>query len=288
MALSAPAGIYAAHLVSPGFEIMGVGIPGTLAFYHGHNRYIAWGVTAAGTDTQDLFLEELLSDPNKVRTPDGWEILSTREEQIEVRGRSEPVQYHVRSSNHGPFISDANPSLLTRGVISSAGGRPKGSYALALSLTGIKPARQAWYLSLARARNWEDFRESLRLYSGSGLNFLYADNDGHIGYQLAARVPRRESTRPLVPTPGWQRGHEWVGELDFDLLPRLIDSRTGWIATANARVAGPTFPHYLSTRWGDLSWRVLRIRDLLLRKSKLGIDDVREMQLDVYQYSMRM
>jgi penicillin amidase len=286
MRLWAPSPIYAAHLVAPGIHVIGVGIPGLPAFHHGHNDRIAWGITLAGTESQDLFIEQLDDSNRNVLTPTGWVPLEGRAEEIRVRGHAKPTLHQARASPHGPLISDASVHVV-KGVGGSATqDHAKPPYALAVASTALKPNPAGWYFALARARNWTEFREALRSYSGPGYSFLYADVDGNIGFQLAARVPLREGLVPTVPIAGWEQGHEWIGEIPFDHLPSIQNPKEGLIATANSRVTGPAYPYHLSGRWADLPWRVNRIRDLIGSRPKLTLADMRGIQLDIFQRSM--
>ena len=52
-----PGPIYEMHLIAPGFEVSGATLPGMPGVYMGHNASIAWGMTNALVDTQDLFIE---------------------------------------------------------------------------------------------------------------------------------------------------------------------------------------------------------------------------------------
>ena len=49
-----------------------------------------------------------------------------------------------------------------------------------------------------------EFRESLRLYGAPSQNFVYADVDGHIGYQFPGFIPIRDGDggRGDRPRPG--------------------------------------------------------------------------------------
>jgi penicillin amidase len=126
----------------------------------------------------------------------------------------------------------------------------------------------------------------LRDTEGPAGNYVYADVDGHIGYQLAGRIPLREGAPPVMPVLAWDRGHEWIGEVPFDALPRLYDPPEGAIVTANARITGPNYPYHISMRWDDIPLRTMRIRELLDAKPKLSLDDVAAIQLDLYQGRM--
>jgi penicillin amidase len=286
MPLSAPSGIYAAHLITPAVEVIGVGIPGLPAFFHGHNRRIAWGVTVAGIDEFDLVLEQIKGgSESKVRMLDGFHPLTMEKTEIHVKNRVAPERYYVRASIHGPLISDADPALLKAlvGDDESPGG---AQLALALSGPKLTAKRSSWYFALVQAGNWAQFREALRGYSGTGFNFVYADRDGHIGYQLAASVPNRHTEPPLTPLQGWQMPDLPRTAIPFDELPFSFDPPEQTIVTANTRTVGPEYPHFLSRWWGDLPWRERRICEMLAAKQRASLADMTEIQLDTMQHSM--
>jgi len=275
-------GAYAAHLSAPGIDVIGTTVFGC-GFMNAHNDRIAWGLTVVNPDSQDLFVEEIAAgEPPRVRTPDGWEPLRVREERIAVRGRSEPVVHLVRESSHGPLVYEWTAEDVRRvfGTEDGPGG-PGARYATALAWSEGRPLSQDAVFALARAQDWPSFREALRSWNFAPFNVVYADVDGHIGYQLAGRIPVREGAAPLMPSLGWERGHAWIGTVPFDALPSLFDPPEGVIVTANARAVGPGYPYHLATRWGDVPLRQRRIRELLDATPQLSPADVAAIQLDV-------
>jgi len=286
MPLTAPSGVYAAHITCPEVEVTGVGIPGLPAFFHGHNRDIAWGVTLAGTDSQDLFIEQI--NGTQVRTPSGWEPLQVHDEKIDIRGSANWVAYQARASSHGPLISDADPGVLSS-MLPNEGNSQKQDhhYALALANTSLRATRPGWFFELIRAQEWSGFRQALRGYSGTGYVFTYADVRGNIGYQLADHIPIREGTTLDVIVPGWEDGHQWRGEIPFNELPSALNPSEKLIVAANARITDASYARRISTHWEDLPWRANRIRKLLADKPRLSLKDLAEIQLDVQQDSMQ-
>lgn len=277
---------YVAHLSAPGLEVEGLALFAP-EFMIGHNDRIAWGVTLVGADTEDYFVEEIAAgDPPRVRTPDGWQPLTIRHESIAVRGRAEPVDVIVREGPHGPLVYDLNADEVRRALGAQGSGTPGSTYSSALAWTGGLPQPGAAHIAVARARDWESFRAALGNHPGIPLNFVYADVDGHVGYQMAGRIPLREGPAPVTPVLGWERGHAWTGMVPFDALPRAFDPEDGAIATANARITGPHYPYHLATRWCDMPYRVRRIRALLGAKPKLSLDDVAAVQMDVHADAM--
>jgi len=279
MPIDAPA--YVAHVSAPGFEVEGmVGFGPT--FLIGHNDRIAWGVTLVGADAEDYFVEEIVDGkPPRVRTPDGWQPLTIRHEAIRVRGREAPVDWVVREGPHGPLVSDLDADDV-RKALRDAGRTPGATYASALAWTGgiVQPGASS--VGFARARDWSSFRAALATYPGTPLNFVYADVDGHIGYQMAGRVPTREGPAPVTPVPGWERGHAWTGTIPFDEMPSLYDPPEGAIVTANARITGPRYPYHVATRWADMPYRTERIRTRLDAQPHHSVADNVSLQMDVH------
>ncbi|MGW8269472.1 MAG: penicillin acylase family protein, partial [Burkholderiales bacterium] len=106
LGLSAPPVWYFAHLVAPGLDAIGATLPGVPAIVLGRNQRIAWGFTNTGPDVQDLYIEKLVDD-GKYLTPRGPKTFETHVETIRVRG-ADDVRLPVRSTRHGPVISDVS------------------------------------------------------------------------------------------------------------------------------------------------------------------------------------
>ena len=110
LAFGAPGFWYLARLKTPEREIAGGTAPGTPLVLIGHNDRIAWGFTTTTGDVEDLFIEKIdPSDPGRYLTPDGSAAFLTREERIAVRGE-EPIALTIRTTRHGPVLSDALPA----------------------------------------------------------------------------------------------------------------------------------------------------------------------------------
>jgi penicillin amidase len=114
-------------------------------------------------------------------------------------------------------------------------------------------------------------------------SMVVADVAGNIGFIAAGRVPLRAKDNDLhgqVPAPGWEARYDWIGYLDPQRTPREINPERGWIATANQRIHGPGYPHYLTSEWA-LPYRQQRIEGLLGARAKHDKQSLREIQSDV-------
>ncbi len=246
--LSAPALWYFARLEAPGLKVAGATMPGLPFVVLGQNEHVAWGFTNTGPDVQDLYLERIKpDDAGRYQTPDGWAAFETAEEVIKVKGAAD-VAVRVRSTRHGPVISDAG---VAAGL---TGPADKPAYALAMRWTALDADSTTLDagLALARVRSVDEFVAASARYVAPMQNMVVADGDGHIGLVAAGRVPLRKPENDLkgqVPSPGWDASYDWAGFLEPQLTPREIDPARGWIATANQRIHAPDYPHYLTSEW---------------------------------------
>ncbi|MEP9362220.1 penicillin acylase family protein [Nocardioides sp. CN2-186] len=246
------------------------GVPGVVI---GHNADIAWGFTNLGPDVSDLYLERV--DGDRWRYDGRWLPVRTRTEKIKVHG-GDDVTLSVRSTKHGPLLSDVSDDLREVG----------GKYAVALQWTALKPSRTAdAILALDTATDWDSFRAAASSFEVPAQNLVYADRAGHIGYQAPGRIPIRKSGNDgLLPVDGWKPENDWTGDyVPFDGLPSVLDPEDGFVVTANQAVTGTDYPYYLTDDW-DQGYRSQRIRDLIEDRidmgGKLSVGDMSELQLD--------
>jgi penicillin amidase len=254
------------------FDVAGVSFPGVPGVVLGHNARIAWGATNADPDVEDLVIETVdPADPTHYLGPDGTSLpFTVRTEQIKVSG-GEPVTLQVRETVHGPILNDVDKRL-TDGPLMAL--RWSATYADA----GPDRTYEA-ILALDTAANFEDFRTALALYRAPSQNFVYADVDGHIGYQLPGYVPVRSDPldRGDRPVEGSTGDGEWLHPIPFAELPWALDPADGWIVTANNAVVDDGYPHLIGQEW-DPGYRAERIIDLINDHGQDGLT-VPEMSL---------
>lgn len=271
LAPSAPSIWYLAHLNAPGLRVAGVtaaGLPGVVI---GHNDQVAWGFTNVGPDVQDLYIEKFdPANPLRYMTPTGWVDAEVRHEQIKVRkgftdSATDVITHDVTVTRHGPIVfeKDSKRYALRWTALDPKLNNPNGVY------------------ELNRARNWREFTAALRGYTPPMQNIVYADVSGHIGYYAAGVVPIRKTGDGSVPSDGATDAGEWVGFIPFEKLPQLYDPPSGIIVTANQRIVGTDYRHFLTHSWAQ-PYRARRIYDLLSKNQKHTSDSFRQILGDTY------
>ncbi|MCP4752747.1 MAG: penicillin acylase family protein [Proteobacteria bacterium] len=252
------------HVVGASF----VGLPGVII---GHNQHIAWGVTNFGPDVQDLFIEKINpANPNQYEVDGKWVDMEIIEEPIYIKGVEKPILWAARSTRHGPMISD---------VVKSA------DLPLSLRWTALDGGDTTYnaFLGIDYAKNWQDFEKALRDYVAPVQNFVFADQEGNIGYIGYGKIPIRKKGDGLLPVPGWNSEYEWTSYIPFDELPRVLNPKQGFIVTANNRVVPEEYPYLLTKEWAA-PYRAQRITDMIndlkTRGVKITLEEMAKIQGD--------
>ena len=274
LAFSAPIMWYLARVETPKWKAMGATVPGVPFFILAQTGTHAWGMTSTQSDIEDLFIEKFSPDePGRYLTPDGSEKFLIREETIKVKG-SDDVKLTVRSTRHGPVISDLRPSVK---------GLADDDFVAALSATYLKPgdrSADAFY-ELVRAENWTSFKAALGRFQAPQQNFFFANVDGDIGFITAGWAPIRGRGKGFVPTKGWTGETDWREFVALDALPQLAGTHVRRLVNANNPVTETAYPYFLGVDWAP-PYRAARIHTLLDDGRGRTIQDAAVMQRDLF------
>jgi penicillin G amidase len=253
------------------FDVSGFSMASMPGVVIGKNTKIAWGLTTSHVDVQDLYLEDVRGDT--VREGDVYVPLRMITEEIQVRGEDHPRILRVRSSRHGPLLSDVDQRLEQ----ASAG---TAQYAVALSWTALQPGRSMdALLAIDQAQNFAEFRDAAALLSAPSQNLIYADTDGNIGYQLAGAAPLRRKGTGMRPAPGWDENYNWDGSIPFAKLPYVYNPPSGFLVAANQQVIGAQYPYALGSTF-SYGWRSQEIIDRLRDAPPLNVDSAEQIFYD--------
>ena len=109
---------------------------------------------------------------------------------------------------------------------------------------------------------------------------MAGDADGHIGWTVLGRIPRRRGLGGRLPTSWADGSRRWDGYLAPEEAPRIVDPPRGRIWTANARVVSGEGLEALGFGSYDRGARASQIRDRLLALEVATEPDMLAIQLD--------
>ena len=230
--LEAPSVYYQNHIACDEFDVVGLSFPGVPGFPHfGHNAHVAWCVTHAMADYQDLFIERFKDDePRYYEFKGEWEPAEVSTESIKVAGGTSE-EFEIISTRHGSIVA----------------GDPTKGTALALRYTATAEPIKAFdsINRMLTAATVDEMDESMRDWVDPANNFVCVDVQGDIKYLTRGRLPIRPRANGWVPVPGWSGDYEWSGYVPFEEMPRSRNPETGFIVTANNRIADEDYPYYI-------------------------------------------
>lgn len=307
-----PSVFWTVHIVGAGINCYGAAFPGMPFIVLGHNRHVAWGLTTSNADVQDVFIEKLNpQDASQYEYQGKFENFAVRKETIKVRksltsDSYTELQFEIKSSRHGPIINsiagfsfDAPPLALrwtgydftndvelTHLLMTSPDIEEFIKKTESLTPVALYSEADAIF-ALMRARNVKDIKNALKMYGLPNQNWVFVDDSGNFGYIAAGRVPARARHDGTVPVEGWSGKYDWTEFIPFEHLPQVYNPDRGYIATANNEVVPPDdYPYPFSYRYVP-GYRAARIEELLNKKEKLDVNDMVEIQNDVYMIQAR-
>ncbi len=260
-----------AHLHGDELDVAGVSFPGTPVIVLGHTPYVAWGATTTMADTQDLYI--IITDethPGKYLYDGNWRPFEIIEETVKVKTSTgmEERKVEIRSTVHGPVINDHVEM-------------PEGLPPVALRWTGHEISDEVKALmGMAKARDANEFLKALEGLKAPIQNWVYADREGNIGYIAGGLLPKRKKGEGLMPVPGDDPDYAWDGFVPFDELPQLTNPSSGYIATANNKVAPEEdYPYIVSYEYTP-PYRAMRIVEVLEEAEDVTAGEMTELQMD--------
>ncbi len=225
-----PAVWYEAQMSYPGFDLYGhlQALNPTASL--GHTARFAWSLTMFQNDDLDLVAEKVNPDnPNQVWYQGQWVDMAQREEVLKVKG-ADPITLTLRRSPHGPIVNDA--------LGATAGKTPIAMWWAFLETEN--PVLDAFY-QLNRADTLDKARAAAEKIHAPGLNVVWANADGDIGWWAAARLPNRPAgVNPYFILDGSKGEADKPGFLPFSANPHEENPARGYIVSANYQPQSPT------------------------------------------------
>lgn len=227
---SAPSVWYEAQLSAPGFDLYGH-YQALMPFASlGLNHDFGWSITMFQNYDLDLIAEKVNPDnPNQVWYRGKWVDMTSSEQQIAVKGQT-PVTLVLRQSPHGPIVNDALGANVGKTPIAMWWG----------FLESPNPILEGFY-QLNRADTLAKARSAAAKVQAPGLNIVWANAKGDIGWWAAAQLPKRPAgVRGGFILDGSTAEAEKDGLYPFSANPQEENPPRGYIVSANFQPVSPT------------------------------------------------
>ncbi|WP_025807114.1 penicillin acylase family protein [Pseudomonas chlororaphis] len=221
---------YEAQLSAPGFELYGHHQALVPFAFLGHNLDFGWSLTMFQNDDLDLVAEKVNpNNANQVWYRGKWVDLVNSEQQIAVKGQP-PVTQILRQSPHGPIINDV--------LGANAGKTPIAMWWAFLETPN--PILDGFY-QLNRADTLAKARSASSKVQAPGLNIVWANAKGDIGWWAAALLPKRPiGAKGAFILDGSTSLADKEGFYPFSANPQEENPARGYIVSANFQPVSPT------------------------------------------------
>jgi penicillin amidase len=249
------------RLACPEYDVVGLAVPGVPGIPHfGHTGSVAWAITNAMADCQDLYQERLRRKGSGVEAfgPDGWQPATAHTEVVEVAG-AEPVKVELIETGRGPVVI----------------GGPDDKQAISLRYPPRVTSQLGFETlpALLKATTVAEVDRAFDTWAEPVNVVMAADTRGGLLHRTAGRVPKRHPDNRLRVVPAWEAGHEWDGW--HDPMPRATVDGVAVMANQRelAESLGVEFaaPH-----------RTRRIRQLLTDRQNWSAAEMPDVHTDTY------
>ena len=268
--LTLPSIWYEVQIHTTDYNAYGVSFPGIPGVVIGFNDSIAFGFTNAGRDVKDYY-EIQFKDNSKQEYMfnNEWRKTELRIEDIGVKN-TKSVKDTVAYTVFGPVTYDKSfKTDLTE----------EKAYALRWVAHDSSNVLKMWLL-LNRAKNYSDYLSAIRYFNAPGQNMIFASKSGDIALWQQATFPMRWKDQGLFVMPGTDSSYMWKGYIPFDENPNSLNPASGFISSANQRVADTSYPYFIPGSYEV--YRPITINRNLSEMNNITVDDMKALQNNNY------
>ncbi len=275
IAQAQPSVWYEAHLVTPEYEKYGYYLAGVPFPLLSHDRKMAHGFTMFANDDTNFYYEETHpTDTTLYRYGEEWRKFQYVKKGIRVKG-GKTVDFQFKKTHRGPIVN-ANYAKRTR----VEGERLVSMHWL---FTQFDNTLLQGLFEINHADNIEEFKKALPKIHAPGLNVMYGDAEGNIGWWGTAKLyqmPEGIGTKTILN--GASVEEDPIAYLDFENNPHCVNPSWNYVYSANNQ-PDSTAGHYVPGYFANSTYRAGRIVDLLEKKKDGWTkEDMTTMATDVY------
>jgi penicillin G amidase len=273
LGLTWPSPWYEARLeVDGALLVAGAFLAGSPLPFYGRGAHVAWAFTYNPMLQRDFYRGQVTRPAGGGMTHGTRGLVEEGTEMLTVRDAS-PVTVDWCDTDKGAVLSDLTAKFAREGeyiVVAWTG------YEMGAELDCLR----AMQVSLCA----EDVRTALDPWCSPSSNFVFADEQGGIGYQSAGRVPRRP--RPNSFGVAEAGVDDWSEVATTRDLPSGTGSHHAFYVSANNR---PTSEPIEGLHWfGNSGFRAQRLRELLESRHRWDVPATAAIQCDVHSVRARL
>ena len=259
-------------LFTPEIQAVGAALPAVPGIQVGRNAHVAFGVTNAYGDSQDLYIEKVApGQPDHYVDGDKVRPFQVIDEVIRVKDKNAPGGFReetlrVRATVRGPVISGPlagydGPALLSLRMASAE--LPGGGIGIDQLLT---------------ARNIAEVDKAAQAMDVIYFNYVFVDKAGGVGHRSTGRVPVRASRQGAYPK-AVGAADDWRGFIPPEQMPGMINPPRDWVGTANNDTRPDGYPFDYSSYFAS-SYRIRRIGEVLEQGKGMRTEDQSALMMD--------
>ncbi len=263
------------HLRCPNLDVIGATVPGGIPYViFGHNKKVAWTITAAMGDVLDLYIER--PDPkrsDRILGPGSLEPFVTKSAILRIREGSKFREHtvRIRHTPRGPLINDMYPDLL-----------PEGSPLVSIHGIPVEIVSTMRSMRLAnRAGSVRELREAMIGLQCPIASVATADTNGKIALFASGTVPVREHHRGTFPAPGWLDKYQWGKQASPENIPFSIGADRDYFVNTNNLMVDPARSEVLFQIDSAPSYRRDRVVELIQTTDKHTFESYAQIQGDI-------
>ena len=265
-------------LFAPGIQAVGAAYPFVPGIQVGRTAHVAFGVTNAYGDSQDLFIEQLAPGrPDHYLDGDRVRPFQVFDEVIRIKDKDAPGGFReetmrIRATVRGPIVS---------GPISGPISGYDGEVLLSLRMASAElPGGGLGIDQLLTARNVAEVDQAAQQLDLIYFNYVFADKAGGIGHRATGRVPVRASKQGSHPKPVGT-ADDWRGFIPPEQMPGMLSPARDWVGSANHDNRPDGYPFDYSSYFAS-SYRIRRIAEVLGQSKGMRTADQAALMMDAH------
>ncbi len=269
LGLNLPSIWYVMQLSAPDHNVMGATLPGALGVIIGFNDRIAWGVTNATRDVKDWYRIEFEDETKKrYRYGEDWRDIREVIESIQVKG-GQVVLDTVRYTHYGPITYDET-------------FKGNGRENLAMKWIGHLPnSNQNTFLSLNRAKNYDEYVSAVSNYTAPAQNFIFASKDNDIALWIQGKIANKFNEQGKFVMDGSNPYNEWQSFIPQEHNPHVRNPERGFVSSANQHPTDENYPYYVYDPTYE-TYRNRVINDFFRSKETFSVQDFKDLHNNNY------